>query len=381
LVSLVFSLISSVHSSQLSTRPHLLAEDVKLHPCVGDLRNYCSIGLPSTFEEILTARLCLHTNSKEMSKECSVYVLETSPSIIEPCFEGIKNYCNGVVPGNGALHQCLMDNLEDQTVRCANALFDDAQEVDDDDFNVIVLSPIFVFNPTNIFEMMFSLLLPSSPSTSAQSMAQVDGKDSSQNSRSTTSLASSSTQYYSSGSNSYGYYYDDLYSYAQYAYSYYYSYDDGNTNSYTYSYDDNATSTSMDIRTDPASTTFLRTRKENTLGEDQLEHGSLNGLLLSFFGSHVVLPCPKTISELEMNSNDPIVLIPSVGTQIELEPVAISTPLVLADFTAEEVSARDGVSSPSSLLEIVKESFSIVSQATGLSSFLASRGAILNPSS
>jgi hypothetical protein len=94
----------------------------KLNPCQDDISNVCGMPFPFTFQTIFDARLCLKSNSKQVSKECTNYLLNISPSIVEPCFEEIKSYCRNVSPGNNRLNTCLSKYSSSVNPQCANAL-------------------------------------------------------------------------------------------------------------------------------------------------------------------------------------------------------------------------------------------------------------------
>lgn len=235
----LFALCYCVHSADILTHTPLLPKDVepsttflegetkfsppqpeqKLHPCQMDLKTLCGVELPNSYEEILDARMCLHSNENSIQQSCKSYVLEQAPSIVEPCYEGIIKFCPSVVPGSGALHNCLMKNLDDQTVRCANALFADEREVDEDDFSVMVVIPSSTSTSNNMFQMFFDLF--SSIFNDVENGEEKSGINMNRFSRGEkntgAALAEPTEAYYYS----YGGYYDGSY----YGYGYY-NYDD-----------------------------------------------------------------------------------------------------------------------------------------------------------
>jgi len=110
------------------------------HACANDLRSLCSsIKSPSTVSETYHARMCLWNHNERLSSSCMAYLTVESPSVVEPCYHQIKTFCSRVEPGESRIQNCLYENLDDLTVRCANALQDDhvPKEIDSDDFGLV----------------------------------------------------------------------------------------------------------------------------------------------------------------------------------------------------------------------------------------------------
>lgn len=139
LQTVISFIIAHAVTAQLYIRspsPRSPCQQSEPHPCASDLSDICGMELPSSYEGVYNARICLRANHDFISNDCRSYVEVKSPSIVEPCFEQIVKFCRGVQPGSNRLHTCLYNNMEDLTVRCANALMDEntPKEVLEDDF-------------------------------------------------------------------------------------------------------------------------------------------------------------------------------------------------------------------------------------------------------
>lgn len=78
-------------------------------PCEGELDSICGIHTgPNSYQEVYDARMCLWANRDQLSNICRTYIMEISPSIIEPCYDQIILYCKGVQPGENRIHNCLL---------------------------------------------------------------------------------------------------------------------------------------------------------------------------------------------------------------------------------------------------------------------------------
>lgn len=93
--------------------------------CGDDLQELCAINNPSDVEEIYYSRVCLWKNKKALSSSCTKFVTQSSPSIVEPCFDDINSFCSNVVPGYGRIHQCLALRSHETSQQCTKALFED----------------------------------------------------------------------------------------------------------------------------------------------------------------------------------------------------------------------------------------------------------------
>lgn len=82
-------------------------------PCHLDLIEVCNLPYPTTYQGIFDARMCLWGNRDKITKECLQYLLHDSPSVIEPCYEPIAQFCGDVVPGDNRVHNCLRDKAAD----------------------------------------------------------------------------------------------------------------------------------------------------------------------------------------------------------------------------------------------------------------------------
>jgi hypothetical protein len=151
--------------------------------CVTDLEEVCFIHSPLSVEEVYYSRLCLWKNQDTISSNCVTYLTETSPSIVEPCFNEIESFCTGIIPGYGQVHNCLSSRAEDLTVRCANSLIEDnlrssERTIAEDSSNVITMTfttDAFTFTKSNLYkiyeDLIYSLFFPVDDSSSMNSQA------------------------------------------------------------------------------------------------------------------------------------------------------------------------------------------------------------------
>lgn len=84
--------------------------------CEPDLHHICGPEkFPTETVDLFAARMCLRANSDAIGSSCMNYLMVENPSIVEPCFENINKFCNGVPAGDSRIHQCLTNvRLPDQ---------------------------------------------------------------------------------------------------------------------------------------------------------------------------------------------------------------------------------------------------------------------------
>lgn len=97
--------------------------------CENELQSICGMTFPDTYQGIFDARMCLWSNRESLAPQCSQYLLQTSPSVIEPCFDQILRYCKDVSPGNNRIHACLLKNaVAEASPQCLRILEQDTME-------------------------------------------------------------------------------------------------------------------------------------------------------------------------------------------------------------------------------------------------------------
>lgn len=76
--------------------------------CEKELSDLCKIEYSVDFEQSFQARMCLRAYRDLLSDECSAFIIKDSPSIVEPCYQEINTFCQGVQPGENRIYSCLM---------------------------------------------------------------------------------------------------------------------------------------------------------------------------------------------------------------------------------------------------------------------------------
>ncbi len=94
----------------------------QMNPCEDSIANVCGMAFPDSYQAVYDVRLCLKLNSEIITKECRDYVEIISPSIVEPCFEDIREFCKNVNPGNDRIQTCLKNSLQKLSNKCIVAL-------------------------------------------------------------------------------------------------------------------------------------------------------------------------------------------------------------------------------------------------------------------
>jgi len=108
------------------------------HFCADALKTICgTTEAPYDLKTIFAARMCLWDNKEQLDSGCYNFLTNCAPSLVEPCFDSIRTKCSNIVPGDSRIHECLMKNYLDLSVRCAAALEAEnvPPEVQSDDFS------------------------------------------------------------------------------------------------------------------------------------------------------------------------------------------------------------------------------------------------------
>ncbi len=99
------------------------AEDSSnINPCFDDITNICGLPFPESYQGIYDSRMCLQENKLKISNSCLNYVTNVSPSIVEPCYQDIKNYCKNVQPGDNRMSLCLSKYPSKISSQCMTAI-------------------------------------------------------------------------------------------------------------------------------------------------------------------------------------------------------------------------------------------------------------------
>eukprot|EP01031_Cornospumella_fuschlensis_P027152 gene27152-32798_t len=96
--------------------------------CTKELLTLCVDMLPDSLEDSFQARMCLREYKDKLSIECSTFIYEDSPSLVEPCYQEIGTHCRDTVPGNNRILGCLMDvHYGELTAECQLAVKEQEQ--------------------------------------------------------------------------------------------------------------------------------------------------------------------------------------------------------------------------------------------------------------
>ena len=99
--------------------------------CETDMKSYCSQVIPG--EGRIAA--CMYSHREELSIKCKWVLLKEAPQLeqaaadisyaIDECENDIEQYCGTVIPGEGRLFECLLeDNRDKISNRCSQAIKD-----------------------------------------------------------------------------------------------------------------------------------------------------------------------------------------------------------------------------------------------------------------
>ena len=179
------SLVEAKPVSSSSSRRNALSTSTDSSPCEGELDQICGIRQgPNSYQEVYDARMCLWANRDLLSGICRTYILEVSPSIIEPCYDQILLYCKDTQPGENRVHNCLLSkdkesNDKDSSIlpkECHAALEYDLKmnEIASNDAADAAAASVADSSSSSLYAAAAEVLFSSSSSNAEESLSHSD---------------------------------------------------------------------------------------------------------------------------------------------------------------------------------------------------------------
>jgi len=120
-------------STVASPLPMMESSELQEIPCEQDLANICGMTLPESYQAVYDARMCLWGSKDLLSEHCVNYLLNESPSLLEPCYVEIGKYCKNVVPGSNRVSECIQKiPLVDLSNTCGTSLKESLESVSEE---------------------------------------------------------------------------------------------------------------------------------------------------------------------------------------------------------------------------------------------------------
>jgi len=132
--SFSFSILPQIGPSFLRGGASSMVPVVESMPCMAcsaDLQELCPAG-DAAMDEIARSffqQMCLMRHKRALSFACSAFLDAQEENLVSMCYQDIDGLCQGVLPGDHRVHDCLWSNRRSVSERCMGQLEESAPKL------------------------------------------------------------------------------------------------------------------------------------------------------------------------------------------------------------------------------------------------------------